>query len=123
FRYTDYSAYFRKAKAAIEQATLEEAPPSHYPEPKGHCDICHWRRRCEARRREDDHLCLVAGISKSQTSELQENGITTATALAVMPMPMPWKPQRGSRLSYERAREQARIQIESREAGELKYEL
>ncbi|MBI1318338.1 MAG: TM0106 family RecB-like putative nuclease [Candidatus Hydrogenedens sp.] len=123
FRYADYSAYFRKAKAAIELATVEDAPPSHYPEPKEHCDICRWRERCKARRREDDHLCLVAGISKNQTSELQEHGITTATALASMPVPMPWKPQRGNPLSYERAREQARIQIESREADELRYEL
>lgn len=123
FRYADYAAYFRKAKAAIHQATLDDAPPALYPEPKEHCDICRWRERCEARRRDDDHLCLVAGISKNQVSELQENGITTAAALAAMPVPMPWKPQRGSPLAYEKAREQARIQIESREAGELKYEL
>jgi uncharacterized protein len=100
FRYADYAAYFRKAKTAVEQATLDDAPPAHYPEPKEHCDICRWRERCDARRREDDHLCLVAGISKNQTSELQENGITTAAALAAMPVPMPWKPQRGSPLSY-----------------------
>lgn len=123
FRYADYAAYFRKAKAAIEDATLNDAPAAHYPEPKEHCDICRWRERCEKRRREDDHLCLVAGISKNQTSELQEHGITTATALAAMPVPMPWKPQRGSPLSFEKAREQARIQIASREAGELKFEL
>lgn len=123
FRYDDYAAYFRKAKAAIEQATLEDAPPSHYPEPKEHCDICRWREKCETKRREDDHLCLVAGISKNQTCELQENGITTATALAAMPVPMPWKPQRGSPIAYEKIREQARIQIESRETGELKFEL
>jgi uncharacterized protein len=65
----------------------------------------------------------VAGISKNQTSELQQNGITTAAGLAAMPVPMPWKPQRGSPLSYEKAREQARIQIESRQAGELKFEV
>lgn len=123
FRYADYAAYFRKAKTAVERATLEDAPPSLYPEPKEHCDICRWRERCEAKRRQDDHLCLVAGISKNQTSELQEHGIATAAALAAMPMPMPWKPERSSPLAYERAREQARIQIESREAGELKYEL
>ncbi len=123
FRYTDYAAYFRKAKAAIEDATMDDAPPSHYPEPKEHCDICRWRERCEKRRREDDHLCLVARISKNQTSELYEHGITTAAALAAMPVPMSWKPQRGSPLSFEKAREQARIQIESREAGELKYEI
>lgn len=123
FRYADYAAYFRKAKADIEQATLEEAPQKHYPEPKEHCDICRWSERCDKRRREDDHLCLVAGLSKNQMSELKENGITTTAALAAMPVPMPWKPQRGSTLSYEKAREQARIQIESREAGQLKFEL
>ena len=123
FRYADYAAYFRKAKADIEQATLEEAPQKHYPEPKEHCDICRWSERCDKRRREDDHLCLVAGLSKNQMSELKENGITTTAALAAMPVPMPWKPQRGSPLSYEKAREQARIQIESREAGQLKFEL
>ena len=123
FRYADYAAYFRKAKAAVENATTEDTPSSQYPEPKEHCDICRWHERCETRRRQDDHLCLVAGISKNQTTELQENGIATATALAAMPVPMPWKPQRGSRLTYEKAREQARIQIESREAGEPLYEL
>ncbi|MDK3075508.1 TM0106 family RecB-like putative nuclease [Sedimentitalea sp. JM2-8] len=123
FRFADYAAYFRKVKAAAEAATLADAPPSLYPEPKEHCDICRWRERCETRRRDDDHLCLVAGISKTQTAELQEHGITTAAALAAMPSPMPWKPQRGSTFSYEKAREQARIQIASREAGELVYEL
>ena len=36
---------------------------------------------------------------------------------------MPWKPKKGSPLSYEKAREQARIQMESREAGQVRYEL
>ena len=123
FRYTDYAAYFRKAKAAVESAMTEDAPPSPYPEPKDHCDICRWRGHCETRRREDDHLCLVAGISKNQTTELQENGITTASALAAMPVPLLWKPKRGAPLSYEKAREQARIQIKSRQAGKPLYEL
>ncbi|MEP6186330.1 TM0106 family RecB-like putative nuclease [Roseibium sp.] len=123
FRYADYAAFFRKAKASADRATAGDAPQAPYPELKEHCDVCRWRERCEARRREDDHLCLVAGISKNQTSELQEHGITTAAALAAMPVSMPWKPQRGSPLSYEKAREQARIQIESREAGEIKFEL
>ncbi|MCE8532260.1 TM0106 family RecB-like putative nuclease [Ruegeria pomeroyi] len=122
FRYADYAAYFRKAKAAAERATLEDAPPTHYPEPKEHCDVCRWRERCEERRRADDHLCLVAGISKNQASELQERGIATASALAGMPLPLPWKPKRGAASSYEKAREQARIQIESREAGAPLYE-
>lgn len=123
FRYADYAAYFRKAKAAAEAATSDGALGGQYPEPKEHCDICRWRTHCDARRRADDHLCLVAGISKNQTAELQYSGITNAAALAEMPTPMPWKPKKGSPLSYEKAREQARIQLESREAGEVRYEL
>lgn len=123
FRYADYAAYFRKAKAAAENATIAEAPPLHYPEPKEHCDICRWRKQCEERRRADDHLCLVAGISKNQATELNEQGITTAAALAEMPLPLPWKPKRGAAQTFEKAREQARIQIESRQAGEPLFEL
>lgn len=123
FRYADYAAYFRKAKVAAETATGGAAPDSQYPEPKEHCDICRWRTQCDARRRADDHLCLVAGISKNQTAELQDNGVTTAKALSAMPTPMPWKPKKGSPISYKKVREQARIQLESREAGEVRYEL
>ena len=36
---------------------------------------------------------------------------------------MPWKPERGSLESFARIREQARVQLESRLAGELKFEL
>lgn len=123
FRYADYAAYFRKAKAAIEAATSADAPPDAYPDPKEHCDICRWRDQCDKRRRDDDHLCLVAGVSANQIAELKTQGITTATALAAMPTPLTWKPVRGAAQSYERVREQARIQIESREAGALRFEL
>lgn len=123
FRYLDYAAYFRRAKRSIEGAIDAQEAQDEYPDPKEHCDVCRWQEQCERRRRDDDHLCLVAGVTKNQITELRTNGIATATALATMPTPLPWKPQRGSPLSYEKAREQARIQIETREAGELRYEL
>jgi predicted RecB family nuclease len=40
-----------------------------------------------------------------------------------MPLPLAWKPTRGAARSYERIREQARIQVEGRAAGRLVYEL
>ena len=123
FRYADYSAYFRKAKTAVEAATSLDTPTEIYPDPNEHCDICRWRETCEARRRADDHLCLVAGLSSNQIAELKVHGIDTATALAQMPMPLTWTPARGAAQSYEKAREQARIQIESREAGTVQFEL
>lgn len=123
FRYADYAAYFRRAKTAIEAAVDQGEGQDEYPDPKDHCDVCRWQERCERQRRDDDHLCLVAGVTKNQITELRANGIATASALAAMPTPMSWKPQRGSPLSYDKARAQAHIQIESRQGGTLKYEL
>lgn len=122
FRVADYAAFYRKAKQAAEAATSDTDAPEIYPDPKTHCDICRWANQCDARRREDDHLCLVANISKTQINELQSHGIQTAKALSKLLSPLPWKPDRGSPASYERAAAQARIQVEAREAGDLRYE-
>jgi len=123
FRFADFGAYFRRTKAALEAATEAGAASQFYPDPKEQCEVCRWEAHCDQRRRSDDHLCLVAGITKNQTSELQRNGIATVATLAKMSLPLSWKPQRGATQSYERARDQARIQMESREAGELRFVL
>ena len=36
-----------------------------------------------------------------------------------MPLPLAWKPSRGAAPSYERIREQARIQVDGRDAGKI----
>lgn len=122
FRVADYAAFYRKAKRAAEVATEGADTPVIYPDPKAHCDICRWADQCDARRREDDHLCLVANISKSQINELHARGIQTTKALSELPSQLPWKPDRGSPASYEKAAAQARIQVEAREAGALRHE-
>jgi predicted RecB family nuclease len=123
FRYADYAAYFRKVRRGLRDHLAHGQTPATYPDPKEHCDICQWRSTCDQRRRDDDHLCLVAGISKSQINELQQRGVTTLTALSQLPLPLAWKPERGSQNAYERVREQARIQAERRTSGRLMYEL
>lgn len=123
FRFADYAAYFRKAKRALVAAASLSSVENTYPDPIEHCDICRWCETCDKRRREDDHLCLVAGISKLQINELKERGIVTVQGLAGMPLPLTWKPNRGSPDSYIRVREQARIVVEARTAGEGKFEL
>ena len=65
----------------------------------------------------------MAGISKVQINELKQHGVTTAEALAALPLPLPWKPERGSAESYIRVREQARVQVQARKTGELKFEV
>jgi predicted RecB family nuclease len=123
YRFADYAAYFRKVKHSLLKAMLESPIQETYPDPIEHCEVCRWREACEKRRRDDDHLCLVAGISKLQIKELKARGIATVRDLAGMPLPLSWKPDRGSADSYTRIREQARIVVEARVEGVGKFEL
>ena len=84
--------------------------------------MCRWSRECDSRRRMDDHLCLVAGISSLQIGELTGRDVATTAGLAATPLPLPWKPERGAAVSYEKIREQARVQVEGREEGRAVYE-
>jgi uncharacterized protein len=122
YRTASYLAYFRLAKKRFEGFLANRAAAPTYPEPNEHCELCAWRQPCDARRRADDHLCLVAGISKLQIGELRRHEIGTTTALATTALPLPWKPERGAAASYERVREQARVQVEGRTAGRVLYE-
>jgi uncharacterized protein len=123
YRFADYAAYFRKVKRALLDALAVPATGANYPDPIEHCEICRWREACDKRRRDDDHLSLVAGISKVQINELRGRGIATVQSLADMPLRLHWKPNRGSTDSYIRVREQARIVVEARTARECKFEL
>lgn len=122
YRTSDYLAYYRLVKQSLEFSVSEKTKTSTYPDPKEHCDVCRWRLGCEERRRADDHLCLVAGASNLQINELKRQGVVTTTALARVPLPLSWKPERGAIQTYERIREQARIQIEGREKSRPVFE-
>jgi uncharacterized protein len=122
YRFADYAAYYRKVKAALAARMGVDVADATYPDPNDHCEICRWRQVCDKRRRDDDHLSLVAGISKVQMNELKSRGIGTVKSLAEMPLPLDWKPSRGSADSYTRVREQARIVIEARRAGSARFE-
>ncbi|MCC2687696.1 MAG: hypothetical protein K0S21_499, partial [Rhizobiaceae bacterium] len=123
YRMEDYGAYFRYVRGALAAAVASGKPGEAYPEPCEHCDVCRWQRRCEERRRADDHLSLVAGATKVQIQELRSRGIDTVASLGAMPLPLAWKPSRGAASSFQRIREQARIQTASWEAGRLLHEL
>lgn len=130
FRVQDYEAYYRLVKGRLETtidaplpAPGAPAPAATYPDPVPQCDICRWWPDCDRRRRADDHLCLVAGISKLQTREIQSWGVPTLDGLAEVPLPLERAPRRGSRLSYVRVREQARVQKAGRMQGGPVHEL
>ncbi len=117
YRTSDFAAYYRLVRARLEETILEHPEAiaaAHYPEPCEHCDICRWWSHCDKRRRGDDHLSLVAGISRLQTRELQAAGVATLAALGTLPVPLPFQPRRGAAETYERVREQARLQLAGR---------
>ena len=122
FRTAAYAAYYRYVKHSLKGALDPAVGTATYPDPTDYCEICRWRAECDGRRRTDDHLYLVASISRIQIAELCRNGTTTTAALATMPVPLAWKPQRGVRQSYERLREQARVQVKARTANQPVYE-
>lgn len=95
----------------------------HEPEPVDHCLICPWFPTCQDKWRAEDHLCLVAGISRLQRRELPLYGIDTVAALAGAESPFPFSPKRGSIAAYERIRDQAVVQVRSRAEGRVVYEL
>jgi predicted RecB family nuclease len=110
-------------KASLEAALAKRQEEITYPDPKEYCEICRWRVPCDAKRRADDHLCLVAGISKLQINELRKRDINNMATLAGLVLPLPFKPERGSTHTYERVREQARLQVEARTKTTPVYEL
>ena len=129
-RVDDYLAYYRAAKSRFEAAVLDPeggllgiSPSTTYPEPVEHCDVCPWAPECAARRRADDHLSLVAGISARQRTALATREIDTVVRLANAPLPFTPPLDGTSATSIERVREQARIQVEGRGLAKPIYEL
>lgn len=123
FRLHDYLAYYRFVKARLERVVSANEPESTYPDPVDQCEICSWWPLCNDRRRQDDHLSFVAGMSKLYLNQLREWGVTTLAGLATMPLPLRNRPDRGSPDTYGRIREQARLQLEYRTTSSPVHEL
>src|SRR5450755_3518975 len=87
YRVSEYSAYYRHVKERLEKACENGELASTYPEPRVHCDVCRWFRECDKRRRDDDHLTLVAGIRRQQRDQLHIWDRKTMAKLAEMPIP------------------------------------
>lgn len=126
YRLDDFAAYFRLICAQkLEILGLDHTAIAqmYYPEPVEHCAICRWEDACDKKRHNDDHLSLVAGISRLQRRELESRDIETLAALARLPLPIPFKPKRGSVETYVNVREQARLQLDSRGKNPPLFEL
>jgi uncharacterized protein len=119
-RLKDYAAYYRSVKRQFEETVFAPAMTT-YPDPVDHCRICRWIDVCELRRRQDDHLCLVAGMRRDQTRRLKLAGIKTVTELGASPVEEAI--QGINEMAMTRLRQQARLQVEQRHGDTLPFEV
>jgi predicted RecB family nuclease len=116
-----YSAYFRKVKRDFEKASRIYG--GTYPEPVELCDVCSWFPICDKRRRDDDHLSLVANITSIQRKELVAREINTVARLGSLSLPVVPKIDRIGSEALRRVRDQACIQVKGRNENRLLHRL
>lgn len=120
-RTANFASYYRRAKRRLETFVEAGAARESYPEPVEHCGVCSWWKRCEQRRRADDHLSLVAGISARQRDRLKAAGVNRVSELGRLDPAL--RVDGIAKESLARVREQARLQIAGRSARKPLYEL
>ena len=116
-----YLAFFRKIKRDFVAA--QQAQGETYPDPVEHCRICDWSTVCDAQWRKDDHLSLVANISRNQRQALIAYGTETVAGLARLPVPPEPKVEGIKDQAFANIHQQARLQVQGREERRNIYEL
>jgi len=119
FRPEDYGAYYRRLRQRFVEAIENQMPT--YPYPVEHCGLCDFLELCEARWEEDDHLTLVAGVSRLQVERLAKADIDTLTALAKANPEMKVPSMRAT--TFQGLRHQASLQQHYRQTHEHKIDL
>ena len=72
-------------------------------------------RRCDDQAAADDHLCWSPESPRFRPTSCSEPRHRHGGGARSRAAPLPWKPERGAAHSYERVREQARVQVQGRE--------
>jgi predicted RecB family nuclease len=116
-RLADVTAYFRRVRERFGAAVA--ARPETGPYPCHHCSFCDFRKLCEDRLEQEDHVVRVASIQRSQVKRLFAGGISTLTALAETP-PATIVP-RIAASTFESLRDQAGLQLSRQRLGNLKW--
>ena len=125
YRLNDYAAYFRLIRRQMDEFVVRDAKETteeHYPDPVSHCVTCKWNQRCDRKRHDDDHISLVAGVTRTQRRELKVLGVETLTQCA-RSWPLKKEPKRGSLETYENLHKQALLQLKSDPPRKVLYEL
>ncbi|HUF75436.1 MAG TPA: TM0106 family RecB-like putative nuclease [Longimicrobiales bacterium] len=123
FLYGHFAAYYRSVKRRFQGVVEADIAPATYPELCDHCALCDWSTVCDARWREDDHLSLVAGITKRQRGALESRGVARLEDLAGLAVPLDPPLEGVSAPAFGKIREQARIQLEGRHEERPKHEI
>jgi predicted RecB family nuclease len=111
FRVEDVSAYYRSVRARFAER-IAETGWQPYPAPIPHCGLCVWGETCEQRWVSDDHLSLVANITRLQVARLNDATVTTLHGLAAAGEDL--RPPKMVAATFERLQRQARLQDEQR---------
>jgi len=119
YRCDEFSAYFRLLANGIDSFT--KVSPTTYPDLVNHCDLCAYWQQCEKVRRDDDHLCYVAGMSTGHIEQLRVQGINSLKALATASQLTAASTSKQQTLS--KLQEQASIQLKGRETNTYRFEI
>jgi uncharacterized protein len=111
---SDFEAYAARVRAAFlaRQVELEAGAPPTYPYPVGECDFCPWWHVCRDKRRDEDHISLVANLGRRQGLLIEATGVHDIPSLAGLADTVVIPKLSGDTLANLRA--QADLQLRSR---------
>ena len=113
FLVADFAAYHRAIRLQFQEALLGS---DTYPQKIAHCGVCDYAQFCDARRRADSHLSLVARMRRDQVRKLNAAGVQRMEELARM------APDSGvagmAQPTLDSLREQARLQVAGADRGD-----
>src|SRR5215831_5895608 len=116
-RLVDVTAYYRRVRQRFGSAAAARSNTGPYP--CHHCSFCDFRRLCEDRLEEEDHVVRVASIHRDQVKRLFAGGIETLTGLAEAPPGTAITRMAVSTL--DGLREQAALQLIRQRSGSLEW--
>src|SRR3546814_16768418 len=84
FRLADFSKLLGSATGRF-QRFVEGGATGSVAEPCAACTLCPWRDHCGSQWEAEDHLSLIAGMSRPQAQKLRDAGIATIASIAALP--------------------------------------
>jgi len=121
FRVAEYAAYYRAVRRRFEA----HAPPRRTPirSRSSTAASASGSRPARGGAATDDHLSLVAGITRGQRARLAEREVTTMAALGALRLPVSPRLDGIGDAALARIREQARVQDHARREDRRIHEL